>query len=158
MEDFIGILLCLLIMIPVVVVCTRELDKQPDTEPDDIFVDAVDCQNELYKQALKDLEKVQNENAELKKELESYKKDKFCKGGCSIYQFDKIDDLKNALSSIAQIADCIINHDDKPACVYESDCPFNGGSGFDNHCDMHCPFIMAKSIIDIANKELCHDV
>ena len=57
MEDFIGILLCLLIMIPVVVVCTREVDKQPDAEPDDIFADATECQNELYEKTLAELRK-----------------------------------------------------------------------------------------------------
>ena len=113
MEDFIGILLCLLIMIPVVVVCTREIDKQPDTEPDDIFVSASECKNELCKRSLEELRKA-----------------------------------KKALIAIKPLAVAIINNDDKPACVYESDCPLNGGSGFDNHCDMHCPFILAKIISD----------
>jgi len=113
MEDFIGILLCLLIMIPVVVVCTREVDKQPDAEPDDIFADATECQNELYEKTLAELRKT-----------------------------------RKALVAIKPLALAILSNDDKPACVYESDCPLNGGSGFDNHCDMHCPFILAKIISD----------
>lgn len=32
-----------------------------------------------------------------KKELQAYKEDKFCQGGCAVYQFDKIEELKSEL-------------------------------------------------------------
>lgn len=42
----------------------------------------------------------------------------------------------------------ILNDDDKPSCVNDSDCPLNGGDGYDNHCDMNCPFIIAKKALE----------
>lgn len=36
----------------------------------------------------------------------------------------------------------------EPPCFDDEECPVNGGVGFDNHCDLTCPFILAKKIID----------
>ncbi|HIS88910.1 TPA: hypothetical protein IAA87_05775 [Candidatus Avigastranaerophilus faecigallinarum] len=38
----------------------------------------------------------------------------------------------------------IITDDDSPACYENDDCPINGGYGFDNHCNMNCPLLIAK--------------
>ena len=50
------------------------------------------------------------------------------------------------LQEIKNMAEQIINEEDKPACVYDDDCPMNGGAGFDNHCNEHCPLILSKQI------------
>lgn len=37
------------------------------------------------------------ENTQLKQQLDAYKHDRFCQGGCTVYQFDKIKELKQQL-------------------------------------------------------------
>lgn len=61
-----------------------------------------------------------------------------------------------ALEEIREIADKIANDKDKPACVYDEGCPLNGGAGFDNHCNMTCPYVLAK-IIDNKINEVQND-
>lgn len=36
----------------------------------------------------------------------------------------------------------------KPACVNDKECPVNGSVGFDSYCDLTCPFVLAKKIVD----------
>ena len=59
---------------------------------------------------------------------------------------------RKALEDIQIFTGKIISNDDRPACVYDVECPLNGGVGFDNHCNENCPFILAKQILDIINK------
>lgn len=59
---------------------------------------------------------------------------------------------KQTLQEIKAIAENIINNDDKPACVNDKECPLNDGDGFDNHCNMRCPFILGKQILDLITK------
>ena len=62
------------------------------------------------------------------------------------------DRYRKALEEIQILAGKIISSDDQPACVYDVECPLNGGVGFDNHCNENCPFISAKQILNIINK------
>ena len=62
------------------------------------------------------------------------------------------DRYRKALKDIQIFTGKIISNDDRPACVYDVECPLNGGVGFDNHCNENCPFILAKQILDIINK------
>lgn len=54
---------------------------------------------------------------------------------------------KQTLQEIKEIAENIVNNDDKPSCVNDADCPLNGGLGYDNHCNTKCPFILGKHIL-----------
>lgn len=47
-----------------------------------------------------------------------------------------------------QALEKILNNEDTPACIKEADCPINGGEGFDNHCNMTCPFVIAKNALE----------
>jgi hypothetical protein len=47
-----------------------------------------------------------------------------------------------------QALEKILNNEDTPACIKEADCPINGGEGFDNHCNMTCPFVIAKQALE----------
>lgn len=59
---------------------------------------------------------------------------------------------KKYLADMKELAEIIITDDDKPACVNDDDCPLNGGAGLDNHCNLICPFIIAKKIADKINE------
>lgn len=41
---------------------------------------------------------------------------------------------------------------EQPPCVVEIDCPYNGGVGFDNHCNEFCQIIIGKQVLDLINK------
>ena len=41
---------------------------------------------------------------------------------------------------------------EQPPCVDEPDCPYNGGAGFDNHCNKFCQMIIGKRILKVINK------
>lgn len=60
---------------------------------------------------------------------------------------NKFDNCKKVLADIKEIAENIVNDNDKPSCVNDVDCPLNGGVGYDNHCNMKCPFILGKQIL-----------
>ena len=62
------------------------------------------------------------------------------------------DRYRKALEEIQTLTGKIISNDDQPACVMDTECPLNGGVGFDNHCNENCPLISAKQILDIINK------
>ena len=59
---------------------------------------------------------------------------------------------RKALEEIQTLTGKIISNDDQPACVMDTECPLNGGVGFDNHCNENCPLILAKQILNIINK------
>lgn len=61
---------------------------------------------------------------------------------------------KQALEEVREITKLIKDDEDKPACVYDEGCPLNGGAGFDNHCNMTCPYVLAKIIDDKINEVL----
>ena len=62
------------------------------------------------------------------------------------------DRYRKALDEIQILAGKIISNDDQPACVYDVECPLNGGVGFDNHCNENCPFVTAKQISTSSTK------
>lgn len=51
----------------------------------------------------KQLRRKEQECKELRKKVEDYKHDRFCQGGCAVYQYDKIHKLKQALEKIVGI-------------------------------------------------------
>ena len=58
------------------------------------------------------LEQQKKENEELKEKIKAYQEDRFCQGGCAIYQYDKIHKLTQTLEKIEEF--CIVyssNHD-----------------------------------------------
>lgn len=63
-----------------------------------------------------------------------------------------INSYRKALEEIQTLTGKIISNDDQPACVMDTECPLNGGVGFDNHCNENCPLISAKQILNIINK------
>ena len=56
-------------------------------------------------------------------------------------------ELHVKLCQVRDMALMIANSSDQPACFKEPDCPLNDGDGYDNHCNMKCPFIIANKII-----------
>lgn len=64
---------------------------------------------------------------------------------------EKCTRYQECLGYICLLAGKIL-HSNKPACVNDEECPVNGGVGFDNHCDLTCPFIIAKKIVEKINE------
>lgn len=60
--------------------------------------------------------------------------------------------LEDTLDEINILAGKIISNDDQPDCVFDEECPLNGGVGFDNHCNENCPLVSAKQILDIISR------
>ena len=52
---------------------------------------------QIVNKALDDKDRLLDKNTALKKELQAYKEDRFCQGGCVVYQYDKIKALKEKL-------------------------------------------------------------
>lgn len=48
------------------------------------------------------LEEKEQENNKLKEKIKAYQEDRFCQGGCVVYQYDKIHKLKQALNEIEE--------------------------------------------------------
>lgn len=66
----------------------------------------------------------------------------------------KLPDEKDfQLCKVRNLALMIANSSDEPACYKEPNCPMNGGVGFDNHCNMKCPFVLANKIIAVIDGE-----
>ena len=63
-------------------------------------------------------------------------------------------ELHIRLCQVRDLALMIANSSDQPACFKEPDCPLNGGVGFDNHCNMKCPFILANKILKVIDGEI----
>lgn len=60
------------------------------------------------------LEEKEQECEKLKETVKAYQEDRFCQGGCAIYQYDKIHKLTEALEEIEEIANKDFSH---TACV-----------------------------------------
>lgn len=95
---------------------------------------------------------LQEENENLKKAVSDLKF--YINSYKIIWEIDKKEKYKQALEDVREIAKLIKDDDDKPACVYDEGCPLNGGAGFDNHCNMTCPYVLAKIIDDKINEVL----
>ena len=104
-----------------------------------------DNSNCYYKQ----LQQLKAENERLKEELDKYNVQPPACVVDTVYQGAIISNeiYKQALQEIKVIVENIINNDDKPVCVNDKECPLNGGEGYDNHCNMECPFILGKQIL-----------
>ncbi len=53
----------------------------------------------------------EKELLELKEKIKAYQEDRFCQGGCAIYQYDKIHKLTQALDSIENICRNVLDDD-----------------------------------------------
>ncbi len=62
-------------------------------------------------------------------------------------------ELHFKLNQVRDLALAIANSSDQPACFKEPDCPLNDGDGFDNHCNMKCPFVIANKIVAVIDGE-----
>ena len=107
----------------------------------------------IINKLMKEVDELKQECEELKELLKLRTNDRINKLERAISRRNiKIDRYRKELEEIQILAGKIISNDDQPACVYDVECPLNGGVGFDNHCDENCPFISAKQILDIINK------
>lgn len=108
----------------------------------------------LFKSQYKQLKRLKQENERLKEQYNCYACGN-CQGKEDYINLEKhhkglrkqFDKYHKALAEIKEIAENIVNNDDKPSCVNDDDCPLNGGVGYDNHCNMKCPFILGKQIL-----------
>lgn len=82
---------------------------------DDIINQEIEEEHEFMKARIKELEnkptypfneafnkQLQEENEKLKETIRAYQEDRFCQGGCAIYQYDKIHKLTQALEEKEQ--------------------------------------------------------
>lgn len=121
-------------------------------------------QNKYEKDMLKQIIKVKTrENKKLKSELEIWKNqvlvideedmtvqiteeqfNEYCllKRRCEKY-YNTIGKVENLTKGLFV---------EQPPCVDEPDCPYNGGAGFDNHCNKFCQMIIGKHILNVINK------
>lgn len=113
-----------------------------------------DNPNCYYKQ----LSELKTENGRLKEEILKFRWDNpyFDLYNNVVNQRDmweqKSEQHKFCLQEIKEIANNIVYSDEIPACVNDKECPLNDGDGFDNHCNMRCPFILGKQILDLITK------
>ena len=121
-------------------------------------------QNKYEKDMLKQIIKVKTrENKKLKSELEIWKNQVLTIDGESVTvqvteeQFNEYQRLKqkfkkyyNALGEVENLTKGLFV--EQPPCVGEDDCPYNGGAGFDNHCNEFCQMIIGKEILKVINK------
>lgn len=111
-----------------------------------------------------DVKRLQAENAKLNAIIDGYQpkiqalkdenkrlKELRCKFK-EVYCTCNTEKYVQCLQEIKEIANNIVYSDEIPACVNDKECPLNGGDGFDNHCNMRCPFILGKQILDLITK------
>ena len=94
----------------------------------------------MYKQ----LKRLQAENERLKDAIKSINKPVFLPN----IEQEVTNKYRKVLKEIREIANLIVNDEDKPSCVNDDNCPLNDGDGLDNHCDLNCPYILGKHIKD----------
>lgn len=118
-------------------------------------------QNKYEKEMLKQIIQVKTrENKKLKSELEIWKNQVLTIDGESVTvqvteeQFNEYQRLKqkfkkyyNALGEVENLTKGLFV--EQPPCVGEDDCPYNGGAGFDNHCNEFCQMIIGKEILNV---------
>lgn len=74
----------------------------------------IDCRyctennNCRLQKALDELLQLKAENEKLEETVKTYKEDRFCQGGCAIYQYDKIRDLTQKLEKAREYFNKII--------------------------------------------------
>ena len=121
-------------------------------------------QNKYEKEMLKQIIQVKTrENKKLKSELEIWKNQVLTIDGESVTvqvteeQFNEYQRLKqkfkkyyNALGEVENLTKGLFV--EQPPCIGEDDCPYNGGAGFDNHCNEFCQMIIGKEILKVINK------
>ena len=115
------------------------------------------CKN--CKELQREIEKAKEENTRLfsagieLNESREFFREKFWNADKSRDSWrEQAEHYKQALDEINILAGKIISNDDQPACVFDEECPLNGGTGFDNHCNETCPFVSAKQILDIISE------
>lgn len=113
--------------------------------------------NCCYKKQGKQLQQAKAENEWLKEKnkiiferLSAYEED----ADVQIALFSDVKRYEKVLEEIREIANLIVNDEDKPSCVNDDNCPLNDGDGLDNHCDLSCPYILGKHIKDKINEVL----
>lgn len=118
-------------------------------------------QNRQEKEMLEQVIQVKTrENKKLKSELEIWKNQVLTIDGESVTvqvteeQFNEYQRLKqkfkkyyNALGEVENLTKGLFV--EQPPCVGEDDCPYNGGAGFDNHCNEFCQMIIGKEILNV---------
>lgn len=121
-------------------------------------------QNRQEKEMLEQIIQVKTrENKKLKSELEIWKNQVLTLDGEGVTvqvteeQFDEYQRLKkkfkkyyNALGEVENLTKGLFV--EQPPCIGEDDCPYNGGAGFDNHCNKFCQMIIGKEILKVINK------
>ena len=121
-------------------------------------------QNRQEKEMLEQVIHVKTrENKKLKSELEIWKNQVLTIDGEGVTvqvteeQFNEYQRLKqkfkkyyNALGEVENLTKGLFV--EQPPCIGEDDCPYNGGAGFDNHCNKFCQMIIGKEILKVINK------
>lgn len=121
-------------------------------------------QNRQEKEMLEQVIQVKTrENKKLKSELEIWKNQVLTIDGEGVTvqvteeQFNEYQRLKqkfkkyyNALGEVENLTKGLFV--EQPPCIGEDDCPYNGGAGFDNHCNKFCQMIIGKEILKVINK------
>lgn len=65
------------------------------------------------------LQAKEQECEELKEKIKAYQEDRFCQGGCAIYQYDKIHKLTQTLDKIEEFCIVYSNNHDTYETVYK---------------------------------------
>lgn len=118
-------------------------------------------QNRQEKEMLEQIIQVKTgENKKLKSELEIWKNQVLTIDGEDVTvqvteeQFNEYQRLKekfkkyyNALGKVENLTKGLFV--EQPPCIGEDDCPYNGGAGFDNHCNKFCQMIIGKEILNV---------
>lgn len=118
-------------------------------------------QNRQEKEMLEQVIQVKTrENKKLKSELEIWKNQVLTldSEGVTVQvteeQFNEYQRLKekfnkyyNALGEVENLTKGLFV--EQPPCIGEDDCPYNGGAGFDNHCNEFCQMIIGKEILKV---------
>lgn len=118
-------------------------------------------QNRQEKEMLEQIIQIKaKENKKLKSELEIWKNQVLTIDGEGVTvqvteeQFNEYQRLKqkfkkyyNALGEVENLTKGLFV--EQPPCIGEDDCPYNGGAGFDNHCNKFCQMIIGKEILNV---------
>lgn len=96
-----------------------------------------------YKKVMKELFNKTQECEKLKEDYKDFKK---------LYRekLNKNRKYKKIIEEVKKLTKRLFI--EQPPCVVEIDCPYNGGVGFDNHCNEFCQIIIGKQVLDLINK------
>lgn len=142
----------------------KEIKAENEFLTKEEFKDIISNFDDLNKWQEEKIKRLEEENEELKKyqyeqeyidkEIEIAQENLKIKEDETRHYLEEAYKYKQALEEVKKIAKLIKDDDDKPACVYDEGCILNGGAGFDNHCNMTCPYVLAKIIDDKINEVL----